>query len=265
MLGMTRWEEALGWDDKGRRGWDDKEKGERGTLTFLLVNHHATVWLDGNFYLSGLIILFERPIRIGDIITINGTSGRVTKIRIRATTITDFEKRDYVVPNRAFITTPLTNWSLNDECLTRMQVEMGIAYGSDVEAAKQALLRIADANVHVLKSPKSYVLFQSFGESTLNLILRYYIKNISDYFPSIDSLNTEIYNEFNRLGIEFAFNQMDVYIKNTKSGQEIRLSEDDLREISGSRPERESPHAPAFTENKTVLKAGGSRGTGRVV
>ena len=204
-------------------------------------------------FVSGLIILFERPIRIGDIITINGTSGRVTKIRIRATTITDFEKRDYVVPNRAFITTPLTNWSLNDECLTRMQVEMGIAYGSDVVAAKEALLRIADANVHVLKSPKSYVLFQSFGESNLNLILRYYIKNIADYFPSIDSLNTEIYNEFNRLGIEFAFNQMDVYIKNTKSGQEIRLSEDDMRELSGSRPERESPHAPAFTESKPVL------------
>ena len=186
-------------------------------------------------FVSGLIILFERPVRIGDIITINGTSGRVSKIRIRATTITDFEKRDYVVPNRAFITNPLTNWSLSDECLTRMQVEIGVAYGSDIEAAKAALLRIADANVHVLKSPKSYVLFQSFGESTLNLILRYHIRTIADYFPSIDSLNTEIYNEFNRLGIEFAFNQMDVYIKNTQNGQEIRLSDPELRSLAESR------------------------------
>ena len=190
-------------------------------------------------FVSGLIILFERPVRIGDIITINGTSGRVTKIRIRATTITDFEKRDYVVPNRAF----MTNWSISDECLTRMQVEIGVAYGSDIEAAKETLLRIADANIHVLKTPKSYVLFQSFGESTLNLILRYYIRNISDYFPSIDSLNTEIYNEFNRLGIEFAFNQMDVYIKNTESGQEIRLSDPEMRDLVRSRDDAGSRSA----------------------
>ncbi len=182
-------------------------------------------------FVSGIIILFERPIRIGDVITINGHSGIVSKIRIRATTITDFDKKDYVVPNKAFITTPIINWSLNEICLTRLVMSVGVGYGTDLVQAKEALLRVGHANKYVLNAPPCSVVFMEFGDSNLNLQLMVYIKKIQDYYPAIDSLNTEIYNELNRLGIEIAFNQLDVMIKNTHSGEEIKLDQKAMSQV----------------------------------
>lgn len=175
-------------------------------------------------FISGIIILFERPIRIGDIITINDNSGVVSKIRIRATTIVNFDYKEYVVPNKEFITKPIVNWSLNDTT-TRIVVQVGVGYGTDVEQARQALYRIADANEYTLKNPAPTVYFLSFGDSNLNFELRVYVKNISERNSCIDTLNTEIYNEFNRLGIEIAFNQLDVFIKNVNNGQEIKVAD----------------------------------------
>ncbi len=173
-------------------------------------------------FISGLIILFERPVRIGDIITINNHSGVVSKIRIRATTITDFDRKDYVVPNREFITSSLTNWSLNDS-ITRLIVQIGVGYGSSVDVVRDALKRVADRNSYVLKDPECKIYFTSFGDSNLNFELRVYVRKTIDRNPCLDSINTDIYNEFNRLGIEIAFNQMDVYVKNIHSGQEIKV------------------------------------------
>lgn len=200
-------------------------------------------------FISGLIILFERPIRIGDIITINDHSGVVSKIRIRATTITDFDRKDYVVPNRSFITSALTNWSLNDS-ITRLTIAIGVGYGSDVSVVREALKRVADNNVYVLKDPECCIYFTSFGDSNLNFELRVYVRKTIDRNPCLDSINTDIYNEFNRLGIEIAFNQMDVYIKNIHSGQEIKVDHrSDLKAESNTKnstkasiPAIESPH-----------------------
>lgn len=177
-------------------------------------------------FISGIIILFERPIRIGDIITINNNSGVVSKIRIRATTIVNFDYKEYVVPNKEFITNAIVNWSLNDT-MTRIVIEIGVGYGSSLEEVREVLYRLADENPYTLKDPAPSVLFLSFGDSNLNLELRVYVKKISDRNTCIDSLNTQIYNEFNRLGIEIAFNQMDVFIKNVHNGQEIRVQDKD--------------------------------------
>ncbi len=179
----------------------------------------------GNF-VSGIIILFERPIRLGDIVTIGGTTGVVTKIRIRATTIMDFNKRDLIVPNKTFITSQLTNWSLNDICLTRMILDVGVSYQEDANKVHDLLLDIAQRCKYVMKSPQPYVLFTSFGDSNLNFQLRFYINSIKDYNPSIDTINSEIYRRFKENGIEIAYNQMEVFIKNTQSGQEIKLNND---------------------------------------
>lgn len=174
-------------------------------------------------FISGIIILFERPIRPGDIITIGNTTGVVTKIRTRATTITDFDKRDLIVPNKTFITSQLSNWSLNDICLTRMCINVSAGYGSDQKLVHDTLMKIGEQNRYVAKNPKHFVVFTGFGESNLDFHLMVFIEKIQDYYPAIDSLNSAIYDEFNKLGIEIAFNQMDVFIKNTKTGNEIKV------------------------------------------
>ncbi len=197
----------------------------------------------GNF-VSGIIILFERPIRLGDVVTINGTTGTVTKIRIRATTITDFDKRDLIVPNKTFITSQLTNWSLNEECLTRMIINVGVGYGSNVHQVHEVLMKIAERNRFVMRTPPYYVVFIGFGESNLNFQLMVFIEKIKDFYPTIDSINTEIYNEFNRLNIEIAFNQVDLYIKNTRTGQEIKID-------STEKNNDTQKTKPAITETKS--------------
>jgi potassium efflux system protein len=95
----------------------------------------------GNF-VSGLIILFERPVRIGDTVTIGTFSGTVSKIRIRATTITDFDRKEVIIPNKAFVTERLINWSLSDT-VTRVVIRLGVAYGSDLDKVKEVLLKAA--------------------------------------------------------------------------------------------------------------------------
>ena len=91
-------------------------------------------------FVSGLIILFERPIRIGDTITIGTFSGSVSKIRIRATTITDFDRKEVIIPNKAFVTERLINWSLSDT-ITRVLIKVGVAYGSDLDKVKRCCCR----------------------------------------------------------------------------------------------------------------------------
>ncbi|MCH8500484.1 MAG: mechanosensitive ion channel [Aliidiomarina sp.] len=166
----------------------------------------------GNF-ISGLILFFERPVRVGDIVTLNNLSGRVSKIKIRATVITDFDRRDIVVPNRSFITGQFVNWSLSNT-ITRITVKVGVAYGSDLEKTRQILLEIADQEERVLKEPAPQVLFLSFGESTLDHELRMHVGGLSDRNPTIDAVNREIDKRFRAAGIEIAFNQIDVHFRN---------------------------------------------------
>ena len=118
-------------------------------------------------FVSGLIILFERPVRIGDVITLGEYSGSVSKIRIRATTITDFDRKEVIIPNKAFVTERLINWSLSDT-VTRVIVRVGVAYGSDLELTRRLLLQAASENRRVMKEPVPVVFFLAFGASTLD-------------------------------------------------------------------------------------------------
>ncbi|RAT31796.1 hypothetical protein AU491_13520, partial [Lonsdalea populi] len=122
-------------------------------------------------FVSGLIILFERPVRIGDTITIGTFSGTVSKIRIRATTITDFDRKEVIIPNKAFVTERLINWSLSDT-ITRVIISIGVAYGSDLDKVKSVLLQAARENARVMIDPEPQVFFLAFGASTLNHELR---------------------------------------------------------------------------------------------
>ncbi|MCQ4301589.1 mechanosensitive channel MscK [Pseudomonas songnenensis] len=173
-------------------------------------------------FISGLIILFERPVRIGDVVTIGNLSGTVSRIRIRATTITDFDRKDIIVPNKTFITGQLINWSLSDT-VTRVTLKVGVAYGSDLEAVRKLLLQAARDNPRVLKEPEPQVLFLNFGESTLDHELRIHVRDLGDRNPATDEINRFIDREFNKAGINIAFRQVDVFLKNF-AGQQLQLS-----------------------------------------
>ena len=173
-------------------------------------------------FVSGLIILFERPVRIGDVITLGTFSGSVSKIRIRATTVTDFDRKEIIVPNKMFITTQLTNWSLSDTT-TRVILRIGVAYGSDLDKTRELLLQAAKENSRVMKEPEPVVYFLNFGASTLDHEMRLYVKELGDRNPAIDEINRRIDHLFREHGIEIAFNQVDVYVKNMATEQELKL------------------------------------------
>ena len=173
-------------------------------------------------FVSGLIILFERPLRIGDTVTIGNVSGTVSRIQIRATTITDFDRKEMIVPNKAFITGQLTNWSLTDT-VTRVTIKLGVAYGADLEATRRLLLRIAADNPRVLRDPEPLVFFLNFGASTLDHELRVHVRELADRNAAIDEINREIDRRFREQGIEIAFNQMDVHIRSIADGREALL------------------------------------------
>ncbi|QIH05814.1 MULTISPECIES: mechanosensitive channel MscK [unclassified Pseudomonas] len=172
-------------------------------------------------FISGIIILFERPVRIGDTITIGNLSGTVSRIRIRATTITDFDRKDIIVPNQTFITGQLVNWSLTDT-ITRVTLKLGVDYGSDLDLVKELLLKAARENPRVLKEPEPQVYFLSFGESTLDHELRMHVRELGDRNPVIDEVNRFISREFKKQHINISFRQMEVYLKNLQ-GQEYKM------------------------------------------
>ena len=172
-------------------------------------------------FVSGLIILFERPIRIGDTVTIGETAGTVSKIRIRATTITDWDRKELIVPNKEFITGRLVNWSLSDKVL-RGILCVGVAYGSDTECVERTLHEIARDHPLVLAAPKPLVLFHAFGDNSLEFELRFYIGGIEHRLQTQHELNMAVDKAFRQAGITIAFPQRDTHLE-TREPLEIRI------------------------------------------
>ncbi|MHC4828590.1 MAG: mechanosensitive ion channel domain-containing protein, partial [Planctomycetota bacterium] len=175
----------------------------------------------GNF-MSGLIILFERPIRVGDTVTVGDISGTVTRIRIRATTVTDWDRKELIIPNKEFVTTRINNWSLSDPIL-RIILPVGVAYGSDTQKATQLLLDVARACQHVLDDPPPRALFLGFGDSSLNLELRVFIPSIDSFLTTRHELHEAIDKAFREAGIEIAFPQRDIHVRSVRSDFPVRI------------------------------------------
>jgi len=168
-------------------------------------------------FVAGLIILFERPIRVGDIVTVADVSGVVSRIRIRATTIVNWDRQELIVPNKEFITGRLLNWTLTDST-NRIVLEVGVAYGSDVALARSLLLQCADEHPKILKDPPPTATFDAFGDSALNFTLRVYLGEVPDRLPVINDLHAAVDQKFREAGIEIAFPQRDIHIR---SGAEL--------------------------------------------
>ena len=176
-------------------------------------------------FISGLIILFERPIRVGDYVSVGDTSGHVTRIQIRATTIQTRDRKELLVPNKEFITGRLLNWSLSDQ-VTRILIPVGIAYGSDVDKAMALVTEAAQENPRVLEEPLPFTAFEGFGDNTLNLSLRCFIDSIDYRLPTISQLNQAINQKLNAAGIVIAFPQRDLHLDTTRP-LEIHIRRDD--------------------------------------
>ncbi len=166
-------------------------------------------------FISGIILLVERPVRVGDVISIDTFWGKIEKINIRSTTITNWDRQEVIVPNKELITGRLINWTLSNRII-RVIIKAGIAYGADVRRAKQIMLECAKNNPKVSDEPEAMVALMDFGDSSLNLEMDIYIndfKTEDDLDEVRDEINMDIYQRFREEGIGIPFPQRDLHIK----------------------------------------------------
>lgn len=182
-----------------------------------------------NNFVSGLILLFERPIKTGDWIVVGNTEGYVRRISIRSTQIQTFDRADVIVPNSELISTQVTNWMLHDPW-GRVAVPIGVAYGTDTSLVKEILLKLANEHPLVIQDrgiPEPVVLFRQFGDSSLNFELRCFIRNIDKRLGVISDLNFSIDQAFREHGIEIPFPQRDLHMRNWPPGWSDKSSPED--------------------------------------
>ncbi len=172
---------------------------------------------------SGLIILFERPIRAGDLVTVDDVTGNVTRMQMRATTITDFDRREFIVPNKRFITDNVINWTLSDP-ISRVILPVGVAYGTDVDQIHGILMRIARREPMVLREPAPVTMFKGFGTSTLDFELRVFIAKRDFYVDVVNRINGAISREFAKEKVEIAFPQLDLHIIGDPAANALAIS-----------------------------------------
>jgi small-conductance mechanosensitive channel len=169
-----------------------------------------------NNFVSGLILLFERPVKTGDWIVVGNTEGYVRRIRIRSTLIQTFDRADVIIPNSELISSQVTNWMLSDE-YGRVKVPVGVAYGSDTAKVKEILLEVAHQHPDIIQDNNLLpirVLFLAFGDSSLNFEVRAFIKNVDRRLNVLSELNFAIDAAFRREGIEIPFPQRDINFRN---------------------------------------------------
>jgi potassium efflux system protein len=172
-------------------------------------------------FISGIIILFEQPIRVGDTVTVGDTTGIVTKIHMRATTIRDWDRRELLVPNKEFVTGRLLNWSLSDP-ITRLHIELGVAYGTDMDEAMAIVCKAATQHPLILDDPAPFVTFDEFGDNSLNISLRCYLEELEKRLSTASAIRLEINRTLKAANICVSFPQRDVHL-DTKGPLDIRL------------------------------------------
>jgi len=164
-------------------------------------------------FISGLIILFERPIKIGDRIVVGDVEGDVIEIGARSTTVVTNNRIAIIVPNSMFISEPVINWKYTDPRV-RFEIPVGVAYGSDVRLVERLLLEVAKENEDVLKDPPPDVCFREFGESSLNFVLRVWNQShVHRKLVLYSALNFAIHDKFKEHGVEIPFPQRDLHIR----------------------------------------------------
>lgn len=175
-----------------------------------------------NNFVSGLILLFERPVRMGDTIEISGKWAEIKHIGIRATTVQTLDQADLIIPNADLINSQVTNWTLSNRQV-RLTVPVGVAYGSEVPLVMETLMACTEGNAMVARTPVPRVLFLSFGESTLDFELRVWVKDADYRLNARSALHQEIDRRFREANIEIAFPQRDLHLRSVDDSVRVGL------------------------------------------
>jgi small-conductance mechanosensitive channel len=163
-------------------------------------------------FVAGLILLFERPIKVGDRVTVGDKEGDVIEINIRSTTIRTLNNIAVIVPNSEFISATVVNWSYGDQRV-RLEVDVGVSYGSDLETVLRTLKEIATQHGEILQVPAPEVLHMGFGDSAWNMRLRVWISRPQHHLQIRSEVNCAIVKKFRDNGIEIPFPQRDLHVR----------------------------------------------------
>jgi small-conductance mechanosensitive channel len=170
-----------------------------------------------NNFVSGLILLYERPIRVGDVIDVGTATGTVTHIGIRSSTIKTFVGAEVVLPNSNLVSNQLTNWTLSDQ-LRRVDIDVGVAYGSDVAKVQEILLLAARASVDVLSDPAPLALFTGLGDSALTFQLRFWTSRFDRHVAISSEVRQTVVEKLAAAGISIPFPQQDLHVVSVDEG-----------------------------------------------
>lgn len=189
-------------------------------------------------FISGLIMLVERPVKVGDWVVVEGQEGTVKRISVRATEIQTFQRASVIIPNSEFISKPVVNWTLKDKT-TRIEIKVSVTYESDVRQVYDLLLKIARGHELVLRNPEPVAMFRDFGASGLEFELRCFVSNTDYIIPVRNELRMRIFEQFRARGIEMPFDQRVVHMPKLEAL---------LREMLAERQTERAPAAPSSPE-----------------
>lgn len=166
-----------------------------------------------NNFISGLILLFERPIKVGDLLEIDGQWGTVKEIRVRSTIFETSDRYILIIPNSELVSNKVLNWTHYGAGINRLTLKVGVSYGSDVRQVTELLTQICRANSRVVAAPPPQIYFAVYGDSSLDFTIWVFVRTPSDRIPATHELNSAIFEAFREHGIEIPFPQRDLHIK----------------------------------------------------
>ncbi|MFW6126838.1 MAG: mechanosensitive ion channel domain-containing protein [Thermodesulfobacteriota bacterium] len=193
-----------------------------------------------NNFISGLILLFERPIKVGDMLIIDGQWGAVKEIRVRSTIFQTYDRYVLIIPNSELISTKVLNWTYYGPGVNRLTLKIGVSYGSDVHQVTKLLEEVCQANPRVLDDPTPLIYFEAYGDSSLNFNIWAFVRSPADRIATTHELNSAIFETFNEHGIEIPFPQRDLYVKSWPEPPSPRVEGLESEDEADSSPEQSS-------------------------
>lgn len=180
-----------------------------------------------NNFVSGLILLVERPVKVGDWVVVGANEGYVTRINVRATELQTFQRSSVIIPNSELLSSAVINWTHRDTH-ARVDISVGVAYGSDIDFVRDTLMECARQHPNCSEDPEPFVLFQNFGDSSLDFSLRFYVAHADQTFRTASDVRFTISKAFDEKGIQIPFPQRDLHLR-TGNGDQISraLKKDD--------------------------------------
>jgi potassium-dependent mechanosensitive channel len=171
-----------------------------------------------NNFISGLILLFERPIKVGDMLVIDGQWGEVKEIRVRSTIFETYDRYVLIIPNSELVSNKVLNWTHYGRGINRLTLKVGVGYGSDVREVTRLITELCEANPRVVKDPSPQIYFSAYGDSSLDFTIWVHVQNPNDRIPATHELNSAILDTLRQQGIEIPFPHRDVHIMEVPEG-----------------------------------------------